>query len=149
MDTQVFQADILVLDAEDRPVMIVEVKSNFRYRQALERQIEVYLRESRSRIEFVMLVDYQKISLNRWDGGELSKPLFAAKTAKALSAYDPDFSKKTIFEFYMITLVEAWLHDMAYHWQSEHPPFYAEMQNIGLASRLKGGTTRREVTIAA
>jgi hypothetical protein len=64
-------------------------------------------------------------------------------TPKVLSHYDPDFAGKRIFEFYLLTLVEAWLRDLAYHWKSPNPPGSEELQAAGFLGRVEGGTTQR------
>jgi hypothetical protein len=47
------------------------------------------------------------------------------------------------FESYLLTLVEAWLRDLAYHWKSEDPPGSEELGRAGLLEKLEGGTTQR------
>ncbi|MDQ3814447.1 MAG: hypothetical protein M3347_10910, partial [Armatimonadota bacterium] len=95
-----------------------------------------------------MLVDRQMIQIFRWDGEKLSGPLFQAPTASVLSFYDPEFEAKEIFEYYLGKLVEAWLRDIAYHWKSENPPYYAHLVAIGLAEKLRAGTTVTEPVAA-
>jgi hypothetical protein len=48
-----------------------------------------------------------------------------------------------VFESYLLTLVEAWLRDLSYHWKSENPPGSEELRSAGLLKRLEGGTTQR------
>jgi len=45
-----------------------------------------------------------------------------------------------VFESYLLTLVEAWLRDLAYHWKSEDPPGSEELGKAGLIEKLEGGT---------
>lgn len=46
-----------------------------------------------------------------------------------------------------MTLVEAWLRDLAYNWKSEKPPGADERLPTGLLGGLEGGMTRRDATI--
>jgi hypothetical protein len=40
-----------------------------------------------------------------------------------------------------MTLIQAWLRDLAYHWKSEIPPHQEEIQKIGLLDYLIDGIT--------
>ena len=80
----------------------------------------------------------------QWDGANLSE-LITLKTAAVLSHYDPEFGSKPIFEPYLITLVDVWLRDLAYHWKVGIPPASEQLAAIGLLQRLEGGTTQTEV----
>jgi hypothetical protein len=62
---------------------------------------------------------------------------------RALPPDEPDFPIKRVFESYLLTLVEAWLRDLAYHWNSEDPPGSEELGRAGLLEKLEGGTTQR------
>ena len=64
-------------------------------------------------------------------------------TRQVLQHYDLEFPGKRVFESYLLTLVEAWLRDLAYHWKSENPPGSEELGRAGLLERLEGGTTQR------
>ena len=51
--------------------------------------------------------------------------------------------KARVFEDYLLTLVEAWIRDLAYHWKSEAPPGSQELEQAGVLQTLAGGTTQR------
>jgi hypothetical protein len=87
-----------------------------------------------------MLADPERIQVFQWDGKQLSGPISSLSTPEVLSAYEPDFSRKRIFEFYLVRLLEAWLRDAAYHWKSDSPPGSAELRKVGLLERVEGGT---------
>src|SRR5262249_7644532 len=91
---------------------------------------------------FLLAIDPKCIHLYRLDEKELADPVVHLKTSEVLSHYDPDFDKERIFEKYLITLVEAWLRDLAYHWKSEKPPGSEELQKAGFLGKVEGGTTR-------
>jgi hypothetical protein len=81
--------------------------------------------------------------LYRSERGALEEPIVRLDTREILQFYDPEFPGKRVFESYLLTLVEAWLRDLAYHWKSENPPGSAELERVGLLERLQGGTTQR------
>ena len=59
------------------------------------------------------------------------------KLSDMLEYYDPEFGKKRIFHDYLTSLVDAWLRDLVYHWNSETPPGAQSLATIGLLSRSK------------
>jgi hypothetical protein len=77
-----------------------------------------------------------------------AKPIWTSPSANILVQYDPDFGNGRIFGHYLATLIEGWLRDLAYHWNSATPPAQDEMAAIGLLERLEGGTTLSEVWLA-
>ena len=137
------RADIIGLDAQDKPVLLIEVKGR-RQENAFDRpQLITDLQEAGIALPFAMLVTLEDTRIFEWDGTRLSEVL-RLPTADALSPYDPEFSNKNVYQDYLIRLVEAWLRDVAYHWRSEVPPFREELERIGLADRIKDGDTKNE-----
>jgi len=137
------RADIIALDAQDRPVLLIEVKARPQENIYDRQQLVDDLREAGPVLPYAMLVTLEDIRIFRWDGAALSE-LLHLPTADALSFYDPEFREKPIYGYYLIRLVETWLRDVAYHWKSEIPPFFEELTQIGLAERIKDGNTRNE-----
>jgi hypothetical protein len=136
--------DAAVLDREDHAVALVQVKS-----RPLGDEWTRLLRSDKRRISesfpnaaFLLAIDPKYIHLYRLTEKEVTDPVVHLDTAKVLGHYDPDFSKERIFENYLITLVEAWLRDLAYHWKSPSPPGSNELKAAGLLSKVEGGTTR-------
>src|SRR5262245_58075363 len=131
MDTNLsLRPDILGLDAQSVPVLVAEVKTRPIESGLVEAQLTDYLRRFGVNVPYAMVVDRRTIRVFHWDGKDLLGPVYEAPTAEILSFYDEEFSKKEIFEFYLQTLVEAWLRDVAYHWKSEAPPGYRELERI-------------------
>ena len=142
--------DIMIFDANDEPVVVVEVKA-----PTADKTAEDQLSDALRRVEvrgarsvYAMLVDTQTISLFSRQGEGLSEPLFQIATQDVLPFYDAEFTQKTIYHNYLTTLVEAWLRDCAYQWKSQTPPGYESLAAIGLTDRLRGGTTVREYSLA-
>lgn len=137
------RADIIALDAQDRPVLLIEVKARPHENIYDRPQLVDDLREAGHVLPYAMLVTLEDIRIFRWDGAALSE-LLHLPTADALSFYDPEFREKTIYSYYLIRLIETWLRDVAYHWKSEAPPFFEQLTQIGLTERIKDGTTKNE-----
>ena len=140
-----YHADIIALDADDVPLLLVEVKARQEEKVYDREQLVQYLQQAVS-IPYAMLVTLRDIQIYEWKSQALSL-LLTAPTADVLSIYDVEFSKKTIYEYYLTALVEAWLRDVAYHWKSATPPLFEQLSQLGLAQKLNEGTTNREQTV--
>ena len=134
------RADIIALDAQDRPVLLIEVKGRPHENIYDRQQLVDDLRGAGHVLPYAMLVTLEDTRIFRWDGAALSE-LLHLPTADALSFYDPEFREKRIYGDYLTALVETWLRDIAYRWKSEAPPFLDNLAKIGLAERLGNGTT--------
>jgi len=137
------RADIIALDAQDRPVLLIEVKARPQENIYDREQLVEDLIEAGSVLPYAMLVTLEDIRIFRWDGAALTEILHLP-TAEALSFYDPEFVEKPIYSYYLVRLVEVWLRDVAYHWKSEVPPFLGQLDRIGLAEGIKEGTTKNK-----
>jgi len=133
--------DTAVLDKENLPVALVEVKTRPLGEQWRPWLLSQLKRTSCRATEFLMAIDPQSIQLFQVSGRQLSAPVAHLDTPEILSHYDPDFTSKRIFEPYLLTLVEAWLRDLAYHWKSPNPPGSEELKATGFLGRVEGGTT--------
>jgi hypothetical protein len=132
--------DATIMDRENNVVAFVEVKAHPVDRWA--RILPAQLAKAAQQAAFVLAIDPNDIRLFRPDGDNLGEPIVELDTRQVLRHYDPDFPKKRVFESYLLTLVEAWLRDLAYHWKSEHPPGSDELDRAGLLEKLAGGTTQ-------
>ena len=133
--------DTAVVDREDQTVALVEVKAHpvERWTTILPRQLAQFAED----VAFVLAIDPNSIQLYRSGGEDLGEPIVRLDTRQVLQHYDPGFAGKRVFEPYLLTLVEAWLRDLAYHWKSEDPPGSEELGRVGLLEKLQGGTTQR------
>ena len=133
--------DAAVVDNETRTVALVEVKAH-----PIERW-EVSLQERLARvtepIPFVLAIDLGTISLYRPVREILGQPVVRLDAKQILQHYDPEFPGRRVFDPYLLTLAEAWLRDLAYHWKSDEPPGSAELRGTGLLEMIAGGTTQR------
>jgi hypothetical protein len=165
METPKVEAELLIdtnIVARDRDgdvVLLAEVKARTpRGKPASEAQWVRPTWEPDPLPPFFMLVDLENISIFRRD----ERPVVAEfeedrsvayyplslvthlKSSSVLGHYDAEFGQKPIYEFYLGTLVEAWLRDLAYHWNSESPPGSDQLAAIGLLSLLEGGFAEEE-----
>lgn len=151
-------ADILAKDVDDRIVLLVKVQPNKAEDKSVQQFIETW-QTMKVLIPFAMFVDFNKIWIYKrqyldWTG-DLSKALTTVdvelvktfNTIDILSFYEKDFANKTILKRYFITLVEAWIRDLAYEWKSDNPPGSEDLKQIGLLHTLEGVITQTEVDI--
>jgi len=136
-----FGFDAAVLDREDLPVALIEVKSSPPVNGWSNWLRDMLNGNEVSRTEFLIAIDLTSIQFFPVKDTTLGEPV-VFDTAAVLSRYDADFSGKRIFEPYLLTLVEAWLRDLAYHWKSPSPPGSNELKSLGFLNRIEGGTTR-------
>ena len=132
--------DAAVVDRENHTVALVEVKAHpvERWATILPRQLAKFA----ERVAFVLTIDPNCIQLYRSGGESLGESIVRLDTRQVLQHYDPEFPRERVFESYLLTLVEAWLRDLAYHWKSEAPPGSEELGKAGLLEKLEGGTTQ-------
>lgn len=140
--TGIHRADIVVFDADDVPVMLVEVKARQEEKVFDQQQLVQYL-QAAPNIPYAMLVTLRSIQIFEWKSQTLSL-LLTTPTADVLSDYEPEFRQKNIYHDYLKTLVETWLRDVAYHWKSLMPPLFEQLSQLGLTKKLNEGTTRQE-----
>ncbi len=134
--------DAAVVDRENHAVALFQVKAQ----PVGDKWVTILprlLSKSAERVDYVLAIDPNLIQVYRWAEGTLTGPIVQLDTAQVLQNYDPDFPKRRVFESYLLTLVEAWLRDLSYHWKSENPPGAEELRGAGLLERLEGGTTQR------
>ncbi len=134
--------DAAVVDRENHAVALIQVKAHSvgdRWTTILPRQLASF----GERIPFVLTIDPNNIALYRSEAENLVEPIVKLDTRQVLQHYDPEFPKKRVFESYLLTLVEAWLRDLAYHWKSDNPPGAEELREAGLLEKVEGGTTQR------
>ena len=142
MPGRVYAADIVAFNSDDVPVMLVEVKARQEEKVFDTEQLIQYLQAAPA-IPYAMLVTLHTIQIFEWKSQALSL-LLTVPTADVLSTYEPEFGQKTIYEYYLTALVETWLRDVAYNWQSATPPLFNQLSRLGLAAELNNGTTRTE-----
>jgi hypothetical protein len=132
--------DAAIMDRENHVVALVEVKAHpvARWATVLPKQLPKFAEQG----AFVLTIDPNGIHLFRPAGENLGEPIVRLDTQQILQHYDPEFPGKRVFESYLLTLVEAWLRDLAYHWKSEKPPGTDELRRAGLLEKLAGGTTQ-------
>jgi hypothetical protein len=152
--TLLFDTDIVARDRDGRVVLFVDVTAReAREEPASDAQWVRPATETGPLPPFFMRADLESISIYRRDERpvvievEEDRPvafhslslITHLKTASVLSHYDAEFGQKSIYRDYLVTLVEGWLRDLAFHWKSETPPGSDQLAAIGLLSRLEGG----------
>lgn len=133
--------DAAVTDKDDRVVALVEVKET--PRSNWPEILAPRLKGMPETVAFILAVDTREILVYRVDGEELGGPVASLRSAEVFSPYDPGFPTRRVFHPYLITLVEAWLRDLAYHWKSDSPPGQDELRESGFLRKVEGGSTSR------
>lgn len=131
----------VVEDRDNRAVAFVDVTTTPRG-ESCEKHLQDQLARYPVRVDFVLAVDLQSIRVYRVKGTNVEGPIVCLDTPQILSHYDATFSHKRIFDFYLTTLAEAWLRDLAYRWKSANPPAAEELRNVGFLEKIDGGTTQ-------
>lgn len=151
-------ADIVALDAQGNPILLVEVKGTRRLPEQRRKDILLSLNKFATKfsIPYIMFVDLDNVKIYKNkehpDSDWADSPLETIVTERILAEYDPEFNQKStkigrVFSHYLERLTEGWLRDIAYKWKSGTPPFSDRLQAIGLAERLNNGTTFSETSL--
>ena len=118
----VIVADLVAKDARKRIFLLVQTESN----QGLVgwgiKNLIYKLKWSEVFIPFTMLVEPDKMQIFKWNGSELSEPVFVKNTADVLKYYGDRLGEKRIFKDYLTGLTELWLHDLETHWKTQNTP---------------------------
>jgi hypothetical protein len=133
--------DAAIVDRDNHAVALVQVKAH-----PVEKWTPFFPKQTAKlaeRVAFVLTIDPNHIQVYRPAGNSLGEPIVHLDTPQVLQQYDPELPNRRVFESYLLTLVEAWLRDLAYHWKSENPPGSEELGRAGLLEKLEGGTTQR------
>lgn len=139
--------DIVVLDENQQIALLVDVQAKKIKEEVNEKSLsqvtKLYLQNSKQETRFAMFAELDNITIFKFKNGKTQNSPLKLETAEIISSYDSDFKDKKhkIFAFYLKTLVESWLRDLAYHWKSDKPPASNRLQEIELLHKIKGGDT--------
>ncbi|SRR6266404_2256671 len=135
-------ADILVTASQGQPLLAVEVKRH-KFDQSARQQVERYLQAIAP--EFVMLIDPQEIIVAPARNGQPDwDHAVKLSTSSILRHYADVSDLENVEDFYLESLIEAWLRDFSFSWKSKSPPGYDELDQIGLSSRLRNSETHTQ-----
>ncbi|MBD2627503.1 hypothetical protein [Trichormus variabilis] len=138
--------DLIALDKHGNSILVGKIRGfpfNYPHNHIgndLWRMIENWQPSVREKVEFAMFVDLEDILIFKWNGHEFSE-IINFNTNEIFNHYDSSFSNKRIFSLYLTGLTEGWIRDLAYHWKSEIPPKFKEIDEIGLLKLLEDGDT--------
>jgi hypothetical protein len=145
---QGYRIDLLAVDKGGRAILLGEVKAHPTKEAHAQEHLVFYLKMLRDSLPFALLADPERMRIYRWDGHSLSGPISTLPTIDVLGHYAPDIGNRLIFEDTLVTLIKAWLHDLAYHWKTERPPASDELARIALLPQLEEGDTDARVEVA-
>ncbi len=136
------EVDIIATDKHGEIVLIVEAKAQkLQTKSSAITQLKLYLDRLEANNAFAMLADLDEIEIFKVNHENDFRKIISLKTIDILKYYDAEFPVKKIFDLYLITLLEAWLRDLAYHWKSVKPPASEELATIGLLDMIQAGDT--------
>lgn len=136
------RADILVTGSEAQPLLVVEVKRHS-FDQSAGQQLAEYSRAVGA--EFVMGIDPRQIVVAPTRNGLPDwEHAIKLSTSSILRHYTDVSDLESVEDFYLESLTEGWLRDFSYSWKSKRPPGSDELDQIGLASRLRNSETHSQ-----
>jgi hypothetical protein len=130
-----FDPSIVALDKDDQPILMIDVRSSDFF--ALT-DINILKMENYQHIPYLMFVNSNVIRIFKTPSFE---GILRLNTKETLTFYATEINKKRVSTSFIMTLIQAWLRDLAYHWKSEIPPHQEEIQKIGLLDYLIDGIT--------
>jgi len=135
--------NLLVVDREDRPILIGEIKSRPVPEPTALAQLETYIALADLTVPFVMIADPERIRIFRGGKGLKEPPAFSADTNPILGYYSSYYRGSQagrISEDFFLDLVLSWLRDLSYRWKSKSgpPPALEELDRLGLVRLLEG-----------
>ena len=113
--------DLVALDRDDRPVLIVGAEEKPANPIILAAYREV-LKAIRRDIPFAMLANAQELTIYRKDRTRSLEVIATIPTRDILSFYDPNFRDGPMFKSYIVGRIDAWLRDLMRHWKSRRRP---------------------------
>jgi hypothetical protein len=134
--------DLLVVDREDRPILIGEVKSRPLPEPLALEQLEHYVVLAELTVPFLMIADPEHIKIFRGGEGLKNQPVFSAETGSILGFYSRYYREaraESLSQDFFLDLILSWLRDLSYRWRSKSgsPPAFEELERIGLVPLLK------------
>ena len=130
-----FSPSIVAKDKDEEHILMIDVNFSGMYSSP---ELNILKMEKYQHIPFLMFANSNVIrTFKSPNFAEIAR--FDTKTV--LGFYNPKSIERIIFQSTLITLIKAWLHDLAYHWKSENPPYIEEMKEIGLYDLLFDGST--------
>jgi hypothetical protein len=137
------EVDLVVYDRDGRIALAAEVKGMPIDDAAAQL---AYLAERVGDVDYFLLADPENFRLYR--RGDLTAPILTLHVDELLSFYNPTATGRKLFEFYLTSLADAWLTDLAVDWSERSPkPGWADLRGTGVLERLDGGQTARELEV--
>lgn len=132
-----FEPVIVAKDKHDHPVLMIDVRFSPRYSAP---DLDIKNMGKYQAIPFLMFVNSQVTKIFKNPDFQQVATL---PTPEILLYYNPRVANKMLFQSSLITLTQAWLRDLAYHWKSQEPPYIQTIQKIGLLDYLIDGSTQQ------
>jgi len=135
------QPDLLAFDAEGEPVLVVETKRLRGTTEPAKERLRRYA--SAAGAPYGMLVDPEYAEL--FDLSDpLARSLLKIPTRRLLTAYAHGLDASKVSERYLVLLVDTWLRNVMHPLESDPPPAYEQLAELGMTDRLHDGHAEME-----
>lgn len=137
-DETIEVSDITAWDKNGQKLLVSKIRARDiqeDIKSKLEEILKFEYEHNRVIVPYAMTATREEIKIFEWDGKNL-KDIYTFPTHEIMSEYDAEFSNKRIFEYYLETLVEGWLRDLAEHWKTDNPPKSQELTQIGFVEKI-------------
>lgn len=132
----IMELDLLAFDAEGEPVLVVETKRLPGTAELAKQQLQRYA--TAVGVPYGMVVDPESAELF-----DLTDPtarsLLRIPTAQLLAAYAHGMAANKVSERYLVLPVDTWLRNVMQPLESDPPPAYDQLAELGVTDRLHDG----------
>ncbi|MEA5514957.1 hypothetical protein [Nodularia sp. UHCC 0506] len=131
-------SDITAWDKKGQKLLVSKIRSRD-IEEDIKGKVEEILNFEKEHnhliVPYGMTATPEYINIFEWDGENIAT-VYTFPTHEVMAEYDSEFATKRIFEYYLETLVESWLRDLADNWKTDNPPKLQELTQIGFVDNL-------------
>jgi len=125
---------LVVVDADERPLLVADSADELAAANGAGDRLRRRCDEVRGGARFGLLVSPTSIRI--FEAGR-AEPVLKLATADVLGSYHPTWHLWQRAPRHLMTLVEAWLSDLAWGWRGLAIPGEAELSATGLVAQLR------------
>jgi hypothetical protein len=132
----IVELDLLVFDAKGEPVLVVETKRLSGKTELAKQQLQRYA--TAVGVPYGLVVDLESAELFDLTDPE-ARSLLKIPTHQLLTAYAHGLDANKVSERYLVLLVDTWLRNVMQPLESDPPPAYDQLTELGVTDRLHDG----------
>ncbi len=126
---------LVVVDGSERPLLVADTADEVAAANGASDRLRQRCAEVRGGARFGILVSPAVIRIFQAGSDE---PVLKLATAEILGSYHPTWHLWQRESRHLMTLVEAWLSDLAWGWRGGEVPGEAQLAALGLVAELRG-----------